>query len=249
MDFIFDVLKIIGIAFFVALAIGVVAAFFSSGTEARYIACRNSALGKMKKFQPTEFHDQLAFDRNNGALAIVRSEKEGVRVLMIDPKSIIESECIINGQSRSVTKNNKSTLLRAAAGGVLLGPLGAVVGAISAQGDTRTVTDEVKEFKLRVSLDRPDVQMLMVKFFSEESVMLWNSFVNIAMRRESLIEESPPLELFEGVATEIESNGSAVLAGDISIREKLENLEVLKVEGFLSEAEYEQEKTKLLISG
>lgn len=250
MDFVFTLLKAFGLVFVVALVVGGWVAVADGARMKKYIALRDLILGNMRKFKPTEFHNELAFDKTNGALAIIRNEQEGVRVIMIDPKTIIESECVVNGRSHSVTKNNKSTLLRAAAGGILLGPVGAVVGAISAQGDTKTTTNEVKDYKLRISLDRPDVQMLMVKFYTEESMMLWNSFVGIAMRRTDLLEESPPFARYENAAAvERHDDGGdeSVLSGDLSVREKLENIEALRDEGFMSDKEYEQAKAKLLL--
>lgn len=249
MDFIFTFLKIMGGIFAIIVVVGVWVGVASDAQTKKYIALRNLVISSMSKFQPTEFHEELAFDKANGALAVIRNEGEGVRVFMIDPKSIIESECVVNGHSHSVTKNKKSTLLRAAAGGILLGPIGAVVGAISAQGDTKTKTNEVRDYKLRISLDRPDIQMLMVRFHTEESMMLWSSFVGMAMRRTDLLEESPPFARYEDtVAVEHHNDGDEeVLSGDLSAREKLLNIEALRAEGFLSDREYELAKAKLLM--
>ncbi|MCY1542324.1 hypothetical protein D9M68_780670 [compost metagenome] len=121
-----------------------------------------------------------------------------------------------------------------------------MVGAISAQGNTKTTTSEVKDYKLKISLDNPEIQMLMVSFPTEESMLLWSSFVNIAMRRTDLLEQSPPFMRYESAAT-VEQHDEGVLSGDLSVREKLANIEALRNEGFLSDSEYEQAKARLLL--
>lgn len=58
--------------------------------------------------------------------------------------------------------------------------------------------------------------------------------MGVAMRRASLLEQSPPFARYEEAAiVECQSDGDEeVLSGDFSTREKPANIEVLRAEGF-----------------
>lgn len=241
MDFILFLLKAMAIAFIAILAVLFVVGIFSGKKEEEIKGRRDKALSRLKKFKPTHFHENLAFDKENGALAIIDDSPSEVRILMIDPKSIIESECLIDGKSVSVTKNKGSTILRAAVGGVLLGPVGAVVGAVSAGGTKTTTVTETKEYRLKITFNRPDFQIKIAKFKTENSMMLWDSFLKISMRQTEMLEPSPE----PYISSQFESEEAVPLISGMAAQKRVEDLNILKENGFISEEEYVKEMSKL----
>jgi hypothetical protein len=140
----------------------------------------------------------------------------------------------IDKQDEIIAKKSKSVLGRALVGGLILGPLGAVVGGISGIGDKKvkvSKTDNI--FILCCSENDQDTNILFscdnkkvdktLEFFNKN---YGNNYKN-------------PAEV-----KELESNNS--YGTNFSISDEIRKLKSLFDEGILSQDEFDQQKNKLL---
>jgi hypothetical protein len=140
----------------------------------------------------------------------------------------------IEQQQEVVAKKSKSVIGRALLGGVLLGPVGAIVGGMTGVGDkTVKVSDVDNIISISYSQDDKDVIILFSctnKKFKKVYEYLKKNFGDKYKKPEEV--------------KFAEKKGSD--NGKISIADELRKLKELLDEGILSNEEFEQEKKKLL---
>jgi hypothetical protein len=231
------------VVFIAAVVIGVVVQVGRSNAAAKKTAMVRSRTD----FQASDVYvsplDQngLSIDSTTARLLLVQGDKQH-----IVPASEIVSVEVMADDTSLVKTNRGSQVAGAAVGGLLLGPVGLLLGGLT--GSTRS-EGRVKRLVLRIvttDFARPNHDILLYKSASNKgdvknSILLkepiriaetWHSRVTV------LIRDAVP----KPVAT-VPPTGTA------SIADEVRKLDALRREGLLTDDEFQQQKRQLLGRG
>jgi len=233
-----------GAVFLALLVVVVVVGVWSAMARERTAAQTESGVRDRTDFQTTDVFvsplDQngLAIDRESGQLLLIRGKRQ--RVL---PASEIVSVEIIADERTLIKTNRGSQVAGVVVGGLLLGPVGLLIGGLS--GPKRSEV-RVKQLVLRVvttSLSSPIKDVLLFRSASsrgdsKDSFLLkkplriaekWHSRVSVlihkAARSDTPAEPAPATSSFA---------------------DELRKLDDLRREGVLTEGEFQEQKRRLL---
>lgn len=140
----------------------------------------------------------------------------------------------IEQQQEVVAKKSKSVIGRALLGGVLLGPVGAVVGGMTGIGDKTVKVSDVDNI-ISISYSQNDKDTIILFSCSNKKVKKIYEY----LKKKFGNKYKKPEEI--KFAEENKTNSSKV-----SIADELRKLKDLLDEGILTNEEFEQEKNKLL---
>ena len=124
-------------------------------------------------------------DYTNGAAVSITQDDSGHRLIIESriykaPKVYLDYSKICGADfvsEKEVKEKGKSVLGRAAVGGLLLGPLGAVVGAVSGTG-AKTKQELKLYFVINYKSELPDGEIKALIFEIVGATLHWNKFIN-----------------------------------------------------------------------
>lgn len=179
----------------------------------------------------------LAVDTAQGVVCLAKNTPSGARSRLIQPDALIAVEVFEDGETVTTTRRS-SQLGGALAGGLALGGVGAIVGALGAKTQSR---QRVRQVALRLTVDDADdplhdVQLLAGEdeksggFYrlAMEQARHWHGLISVLIRR-----------------TDAERQGSKrrPLA---TVADELKKLASLREAGALTAEEFESQKGRLL---
>jgi hypothetical protein len=141
---------------------------------------------------------------------------------------------VIEQQEQLVSQKNKSVVGRALVGGLLLGPLGALVGGMSGVGSKSTKLTDYPDNILTVCIDnagKEDYILFSVtnKHFQDVEKFLKTNFTTLYKNFNEIIKEEPKAQI-----------------ETISIADEIRKLKELLDMGALSQEEFNEQKAKIL---
>lgn len=192
----------------------------------------------------------FAIDEQRAILCLISKAGEFVSTRLVPYADIVSVELTEDGSS--ITKTSRSSQLGGAlVGGVLLGGVGAVVGALT--GSTKT-SQKIKNVDLRVVIDDTKSPLHNVSFQNVEGARgglihnaaliqarHWNGLFDVVIRRadQALVRDvniAKPVDL-----KDTKPSGS--------VADELKKLVDLKADGVLTDDEFQTQKQRLLSRG
>nr|WP_275940705.1 SHOCT domain-containing protein [Neobacillus terrae] len=220
---------------------------------------RLSALEKLREvtffkidkiFEGSSFYsDAVAVDEKNKKVAFI----EGQRYRIYNNRDILSSEVLIDGKETMKTSRS-SQLGGALIGGALAGGVGAIIGGLSG---TQTKDTEVSKIDLRITVKDINNPSYSLNFFNFEHyskgvimphpIDLLKNEIEQAQQLHTiisvLIKQAIDADNFEK-PTQQKIEGES---GISSIANEIRELGKLRDEGLISQEEFENKKTKLLL--
>lgn len=231
------------------------------------MAKANESLEELKKSFDAQFYYNSDFspsqiliissNRNEGGIAI-DDKKQIIRIVNIQPslwkydtrtfryQDLLSVEIYENGES--ITKTSRSSqLIGGVVGGLALGGVGAIIGGLSGQ---KISSDTVKMIQLRLIINDKTAPICDFSFIPKAQG-------NLEIKKGSKEYEDAMnkarhwFALMEIIIKQNESNDENI-SGDskvekFSIADEIKKLANLRDEGLLSDIEYDQQKSKLLV--
>jgi hypothetical protein len=184
----------------------------------------------------------LATSRDKGRIVVGTLASYIERDLLALSSVSIEKD----GQGLTVT-NRGSQALGAAVGGILLGPMGFLVGGLSG---SKTHKERVHQLALKVVIDDPDMPVHRITFFEVNAPGVGANDKRIRTIAEQMEHHYAVLSNAIRAQTKNGPNGEAAAPAieppTASVEDRLEKLWRLKDAGAISVEEFEQQKARLL---
>lgn len=184
----------------------------------------------------------FAFDEVSSKICLISKDGKSITTRVMQYRDILSVELFEDGES--ITKTARGSQLgRVLLGGIVFGPLGAVVGGLSGKKKTE---NKVKRLDLRLAINDTNSPIHDICFLDVEvnksSVLFKNAFKN-ATHWSASIET-----LIRRADQEDQEKQQAELKYDRSndIPERVRELAKLRDEGLLTEEEFAAQKAKLL---
>ena len=190
----------------------------------------------------------IAIDTTNKQIGILRGRGDAVRPTMISCRDVLSSEIIEDGET--VTKTSRGSQVGGALiGGLALGGVGAVIGALS--GSTKSA-EKVSKIALMITINNVSNPVHYVMLLDDEHAIKkshrfykdamgeaqkWHGKIQVLIRQAD--EEDRRQEQENAMKT-------VAVAPQASLMDELAKLGELRDRGVLTEAEFASQKAKLL---
>ena len=234
---------------FVALA-GIVLAVIVMVKKSRTKKAMSAELKNLPNFSVTQevigedANTGFAFDETLNRICLINGYGSFIETRIMEYSDILSVELFEDGVSMTKTSRG-SQLGGALLGGVVFGPLGAVIGGLSG---SKKSEDKVKRLDLRMAVNDTANPVHDVNFLNIEvkkSSMIYKAARNNAGHWSAIIEA-----LIKRADSEDEKqeSTSSPKAGEFEMINKLRELANLRDEGLLTNEEFAEQKSKLLSS-
>ena len=184
----------------------------------------------------------FAFDDRSNKICLIAKQGSSIETRVMDYRDILSVEMFEDGES--ITKTSRGSQLGGALlGGIVFGPLGAVVGGLSG---SKKSENKVMRIDLRLAVNDTTSPVHNVNFLlgavnkssftykqAHKKATHWSAIIEALIKRAD-VEDAQQ-----------EQTGQAV-SGSFNISGRLRELAKLRDEGLLTEAEFAAQKTKLL---
>lgn len=184
----------------------------------------------------------FAYDENSSQICLVNKHGKAISKRVMQNRDILSVEVFEDGES--VTKTARGSQLGGALlGGIVFGPLGAVVGGLSGKKKTE---NKVKRLDLRLAINDTSSPIHDVCFMDVEvkksSVVYKNAYKNVTHWSaiiETLIKRADDDDRKKQQAGINDMNS-------VDVPGRIRELAKLREEGLITDEEYAAQKTKLL---
>jgi hypothetical protein len=184
----------------------------------------------------------------------VSFSEDRVKTLHYSYKDIISSEIIEDG---NVTTKSTSVISRAIVGGILLGGVGAIVGGLTGKKESIT---SIKSIQLRIIVNDTEHPVHELTFLSTEtkkdntiyqdaikSANHWQALLDILIKKaDHEMKATPETRIFQDTQFVQEIEKTKDSTNTYGIADELKKLAELQKDGFITMAEFQQQKEKLL---
>jgi len=232
--------------FFLAIIAIAVATIISKSKARKAMSTQLKALPNFSVTQEVMSEDAksgFAFDEMSKKICLISKQGSSIETRIMDYRDILSVELFEDGES--VTKTSRSSQLGGALlGGIVFGPLGAVVGGLSGK---KISENKVKRLDLRLAVNDTTYPVHDVNFMDIEvkkssevykqahkKATHWSALIGALIKRADAEDKQ---RVGQGRQT---ANQEGTISG------KLRELAKLRDDGLLSESEFLSQKAKLL---
>lgn len=236
---------------FIVLAIGIV------GGIAQIIATNNkkkdmeARLNSLPDFSPTQQvtgcdgNSGLAVDEPRKKICLITNNGAALSERIISYKDILSVELFEDGTS--ITKTVRSSQIGGAiVGGLVLGGVGAIIGALTGKTET---SGKIKRIDLRLIVNDTKAPLHDVAFMNvkgKKDGMIYTQAIQQARRWHGIIEVLIKRADAEERLSQIEERPVPAALPAPSIADEIKKLAELHSSGALTPEEFQQQKTRLL---
>lgn len=185
----------------------------------------------------------IAFDDAKGAICLVIHEGGLVSKRVLQTSDLLAVELFEDGNS--ITKTVRSSQVGGALlGGLALGGVGAIIGGLS--GKTKT-SNKISAVDLRITVNdvsKPLHDVAFINFEVEKTSLVYKQAIQQARHWAGVLDVL--IKRADASSNVPLARAAVPVHGSQSIADELKKLAELKDTGILSEAEFQQEKMRLL---
>ena len=236
-----DFVSVLLILFFIAVAVFLFGFLFwhDSERDREQKEKLNDFISNLSDFTPTyKYFDMnnkrgIAIDEAGSKIAFIVFLWNQISSHIVPYKDILRTELLQGESSVKITERKKGAFSRAALGGLVFGPAGAIIGGLSAKTVGTHETTEGK-FQLVLIVNNTENPTNYINFgFDERLAKEWQARIEVIIMRADEEEK-------------LSKGSKSVSSLPDSVADELKKLADLRSQGILTDDEFAEQKGKLL---